>query len=109
MYDMCTEEQSANKEEVIPAELCLDFKNSNSQDHFHLPEKAAIVNLPSYLDCIKADKYQAERVKDLEVARDITDEGDITKADMSLSFSVTLDDEDPLHLQACQLTQKNIK
>jgi hypothetical protein len=52
--------------------------------------------LPSYEDCIKSDKHQAEGVKDVEEVRDIEDDDDITKVDMGLSFSVKLDYEDLL-------------
>eukprot|EP00090_Calanus_glacialis_P007689 TRINITY_DN16132_c0_g1_i3.p1 TRINITY_DN16132_c0_g1~~TRINITY_DN16132_c0_g1_i3.p1 ORF type:complete len:408 (+),score=111.96 TRINITY_DN16132_c0_g1_i3:137-1360(+) len=81
LYDSCTEDQAPETEE----------------DHFLLPNKAATVKLPTYEDCIKADKYVSGDAKDTKAAKDVEDVGNMTKADLSLSFSVVLDDENSLH------------
>ena len=54
------------------------------------------MNLPSYEECIKADKYFAVDVKDANGFKDVKDlkEADeIAKKDLTLSLSVVLDDE----------------
>jgi len=81
LYDSCTEKSPAETEE----------------DHFLLPDKSNTVKLPTYEDCIKADKYLAVDLKDTKDSEDMKEVADVTKTDLSLSFSVVLDDEEPLH------------
>merc|ERR1712106_600223 len=80
LYDNCTEKSTAETEE----------------DHFIVPDKANTVKLPTYEDCIKADKFLAVDLKDTKESEDLKEAGDVTKADLSLSFSVVLDDEELL-------------
>jgi len=76
LYDNCTEDTAAEPEE----------------DHFLLfPDKAAAAKLPTYEDCIKADKVLAVDLIDVHEVREA---GDITKKDLNLSLSVVLDQED---------------
>jgi len=75
LYDNCTEDSPAEPEE----------------DNFLLfPDKAAAAKLPSYEDCIKADKVLAV---DLIDVHGVKEAGDITKKDLNLSLSVVLDQE----------------
>jgi len=83
LYDSCSEDQAPESE----------------GDQFLLPDKAAIVKLPTYEDCIKADKCVTRDVKDAKDAKDpnnVDDAGNMTKTDLCLSVSVVLDDEEPL-------------
>jgi len=74
LYDNCTEDTSPEPEE----------------DHFILfPDKAAAAKLPSYEDCIKADKILAVDLTDVHKVKEA---GDITKKDLNLS--VVLDEDD---------------
>jgi len=76
LYDNCTEDTPAEPEE----------------DHFLLfPDKASAAKLPTYEDCIKADKVLAVDLIDVHEVREA---GDITKKDLNLSLSVVLDQED---------------
>eukprot|EP00092_Neocalanus_flemingeri_P013615 GFUD01014684.1.p1 GENE.GFUD01014684.1~~GFUD01014684.1.p1 ORF type:complete len:426 (+),score=134.15 GFUD01014684.1:229-1506(+) len=72
IYDNCTADSAADTEE----------------DHYHLADTSSTVKLPSYDDCIKADRYL---VKD---TRDMKDAGVINKADLGLSLTVVLEDEE---------------
>ena len=74
-----------------------EINSLNSQDHFLLPDKSNTVKLPTYEDCIKADKYLAVDLKDTKDSEDMKEAADVIKTDLSLSFSVVLDDEEPLH------------
>lgn len=80
LYDSCAEDHAPETE----------------GDHFLLKDKAATVKLPTYEDCIKADKYVASDIKESKDAKDVGDVGNMTKTDLCLSFSVVLDDEEPL-------------
>jgi len=73
LYDNCTEENGAESEE----------------DHFLLmPDKAAAAKLPSYEDCIKADKVLAVQLQDEYATKETSD---IEKKD--LQMIVVIDDE----------------
>ena len=96
LYDNCTEDTSPEPEEVshqhrFPKDVTILL----FQDHFILfPDKAAAAKLPSYEDCIKADKILAVDLTDVHKVKEA---GDITKKDLNLS--VVLDEDDTQNKQ----------
>merc|ERR1719186_1871661 len=78
LYDNCTEDSTGNTEE----------------DHYHLADTSTIVKLPSYDDCMKADRYLAVNIKDAKNVKDMEDEGALSKADLAMSLSVVLEEEE---------------
>ena len=81
LYDTCTEDSTANTEEVTRMNasvkcLIITVPYTSVQDHYHLADTSTIVKLPSYDDCMKADRYLAVDIKDAKNGKDMEDEGD---------------------------------
>jgi len=70
------------------------------EDHYHLPDTAATAKLPTYDDCVKADRYLAVNILDCKWSKEGKDDkieehaGEMNKADLGMTFTVVLDEEE---------------